>query len=83
MTTELAVLAFDGCFGTSVTGPIDIFNIANIHQRLCRENTNKTLFSWKIYSLDGKPMRTSTGVSIAVNVSVRRSHLVSGFPVMR
>ncbi|MFZ5603276.1 MAG: GlxA family transcriptional regulator [Pseudomonadota bacterium] len=67
MTTELAVLAFDGCFGTSVTGPIDIFNIANIHQRVCREKTASPLFSWKIYSQDGKPVRTSTGVSVAVN----------------
>src|SRR3990167_3900774 len=67
MTTELAVLAFDGCFGTSVTGPIDIFNIANIHQRVCRENPASPLFSWKISSQDGKPVRTSTGVSLAVN----------------
>ncbi len=67
MTTELAVLAFDGCFATSITGPVDVFNIANIHQRVCKENPGNPLFSWKIYSLDGKPIRTSTGVSIAVN----------------
>ena len=67
MTTELAIFAFDGCFATSVTGPIDIFNIANIHQRVCHQNTGNPLFSWKIYSLDGKPVRTSTGIILSVN----------------
>lgn len=67
MTTELAILAFDGCFATSITGPVDIFNIANTHQRVGRDDRPYPLFSWKIYSRDGKPVRTSTGVSVAVD----------------
>lgn len=67
MTIELAIFAFDGCFGTSVTGPIDIFNIANIHQRVCQQNAGNPLFSWKVYSQDGKPVRTSTGIHLSVH----------------
>lgn len=67
MTTEMAILAFDGCFATSITGPIDILNIANIHQRVCQPDAQAPLFSWKIHSLDGKPVRTSSGVSLSVH----------------
>ncbi len=67
MTVELAIFAFDGCFATSVTGPIDIFNIANIHQRVCQNPPGSPLFSWKVYSADGKPVRTSSGINLSVH----------------
>ncbi len=68
MTTKLAIFAFDGCLSTSITGPTDIFHIANIHQRIRKENQGESpLFSWKIFSPDGKPVNTSTGITIAVD----------------
>lgn len=67
MPTKLAIFAYDGCLSTSVTGPTDIFHIANIHQRIRKEGTDSPLFSWKIYSPDGKPVHTSTGITIAVD----------------
>lgn len=67
MTTEMAIFAFDGCFATSITGPIDIFNIANIHQRVRQQDKSNPLFSWKIYSQDGKPVRTSSGIQLSVH----------------
>ncbi|MGB3624042.1 helix-turn-helix domain-containing protein [Ketobacter sp. MCCC 1A13808] len=67
MTTKMAIFAYDGCLSTSVTGPTDIFHIANIHQRIRKENSDNPLFSWKIYSPDGKPVHTSTGITIAVD----------------
>lgn len=67
MTTKLAIFAYDGCLSTSITGPTDVFHIANIHQRITKESRDNPLFSWKIYSPDGKPVHTSTGITIAVD----------------
>lgn len=67
MTTKLAIFAYDGCLSTSITGPTDVFHIANIHQRVRKEDPGNPLFSWKIYSPDGKPVNTSTGITIAVD----------------
>lgn len=67
MTTKLAIFAYDGCLSTSITGPTDIFHIANIHQRIRKDQFDKPLFSWKVFSPDGKPVHTSTGITIAVD----------------
>jgi transcriptional regulator GlxA family with amidase domain len=69
MTYQLAVFAFDGCFVSGITGPLDAFNIANTHQRVLHGET-PPLFSWKIYSPDGQPVRTSTGLLLPVDGSV-------------
>jgi len=67
MTTNLAIFADDGCLSTAITGPTDVFHIANIHQRIRKENIDNPLFSWKVYSPDGKPVHSSTGITIAVD----------------
>ncbi|MAR92410.1 MAG: helix-turn-helix domain-containing protein [Pseudomonadota bacterium] len=67
MTTNLAIFAYDGCLSTSLTGPTDIFHIANTHQRVRKEGAGRPLFSWIICSPDGKPVHTSTGITVAVD----------------
>ncbi len=67
MTIRLAIFAYDGCLSTSITGPTDIFHIANIHQRVRYKSAAKPLFSWQVYSEDGKPVKTSTGITIAAD----------------
>ncbi len=62
MTVSVAVFAYDGCFASGIAGPLDVFNIANTHNRVLNGDSAEPLFSWKVYSQDGKPIKTSTGI---------------------
>lgn len=71
MPYKLSVFAYDGCFVSGISGPLDVFNIANTHHRVLEGDAASPLFSWKIYSPDGKPVRTSTGLLLPVDGAVQ------------
>ena len=67
MAVKVALIAYDGGLGSGVTGPADVFNIANTHRCLANGEDEDPLFTWNILSVDGRPVRTSTGIVINVN----------------
>lgn len=70
MTYKLSVFAYDGCFISGIAGPLDVYNIANTHNRVINGPDSEPLFEWKIYSSDGKPFKTSTGLLMPVDGSI-------------
>lgn len=73
MVTSVAIMAYDGCLGSGLTGPADVFKIANTHCQLFDSERVSPLFSWSILSMDGRPVRTSTGITINVDGSFREA----------
>jgi transcriptional regulator GlxA family with amidase domain len=64
MAHRITLLALEGCFASNITGAIDVFNTANtVAQRLGRE----PLFEWQVLSLDGGPVRASSGYRMTVD----------------
>ena len=74
MTYTVAVFAYDGCFISGIAGPLDVFNIANTHNSVLKGPDAEPLFSWKLYSQDGKPVKTSTGLLIPVDGDMHGVH---------
>ncbi|RKG76886.1 GlxA family transcriptional regulator [Corallococcus terminator] len=61
-TTRIAVLALEGCVASSVTGPLDVFAMANI---LGREQGLGESFAAEVVSLRPGPVRSFHGVEVA------------------
>lgn len=62
MTTNIGVIALEGCVGLSVFAPADLFNTANmIADASGREGVR---FDTHLLSVDGGPVRTSSGHEI-------------------
>lgn len=70
---HVAVLAFDGCYATSVTAVVDVFKVAN-QLWLAGQRDARPLFSWKVVSTDGEPVTTSSGLRLAVDGALPRGH---------
>ncbi|MFQ5617299.1 MAG: GlxA family transcriptional regulator [Anaerolineales bacterium] len=65
----MTVLVFDDCYASGVTGPIDVFHIANqlwVHHH----GAGEPLFRWRLVSPDGASVRTSTGLRLEVDGSL-------------
>ena len=66
----IAILIFDGCMTSSVTGPLDLFNISNtLWQRFHPESVD-TLFNPILVSIDGKPVIGSSGIELTPKCSL-------------
>lgn len=63
MTQNLSILAYDGCLASSVTGPMDLFNIANTLAAL-QTPRRRPLLAPIVCSVDGRPIRTSSGLRL-------------------
>lgn len=63
----IRIWVYDGIMASGVAGPIDVFNAAN--HMAAREATPPAspLFTWRVESLDGQPVRASSGQTIAVD----------------
>lgn len=71
--TTLAMLAYDDCNATSVTGPIDILSLVNTLWHRENDGAHGSLFDWRILSPDGKPVRTYTGIRLEVDGTWREA----------
>lgn len=71
---------YDGVVASGVTGPIDLFMVANAVWAY--QNRDKgpvaPLFAWRIESLDGKPVRTASGQILKVDGSIRSRTMADG-----
>lgn len=60
---------FDGILASGVAGPIDVLHAANAFASKGAAGARSTSakFVWRVESLDGRPVRTASGQSIAVD----------------
>jgi transcriptional regulator GlxA family with amidase domain len=66
MTHRVAILAFDDCHASGVTGPLDLLHAANcVAARL--QPGAPAPFAARIVSLDGAPVRAASGLPLAVD----------------
>lgn len=63
---KIAILAFDNCLASGVTGLMDVFNIANQIWQMT-QNVETVLFEWQLLSANGEPVTSSIGLPLAVN----------------
>lgn len=61
---KVALLMMDGCYASSLTGFMDLLQIANSHARK-QSGTALEPFSWTFLSMDGKPVQASGGLALA------------------
>jgi len=64
----IRIWVYDGILASGVAGPIDVFNAANLlGARESMPGGSLPKFAWRVESLDGQPVRTASGQSIAVD----------------
>ena len=64
MAHRITLLALEGCFASNITGAVDLFNTANI---VARRLEREPPFEWQVLSLDGRPVRASSGYQMTVD----------------
>jgi transcriptional regulator GlxA family with amidase domain len=67
---RITLLALEGCFASNITGTIDLFNTANLVARL---KEREPVFDWQVLSLNGRPVRASSGYSLTVDGSLENA----------
>lgn len=58
-----AILAFDGCYSSSLGGFADILQVANSHLRR-QQGASAALFKWRFVSLSGEAITASNGLQL-------------------
>ncbi|RZL89296.1 MAG: helix-turn-helix domain-containing protein [Variovorax sp.] len=58
-----AILAFDGCYASSLGGFADILQVANSHLRK-QQGASAALFEWRFVSLSGEAVAASNGLQL-------------------
>jgi transcriptional regulator GlxA family with amidase domain len=66
MSHRVVLLALDECFGSSIAGPLDLFNTANLIARSLNMAPSP-VFQWQVLSRDGASVRASNGYRIDVD----------------
>ena len=69
---HIRLWVYDDILASGVSGPIDVFTVANIiwARRRGRERRTGALFDWRVESLDGKPVRTTSGQIVHVDGAI-------------
>ena len=66
---KMGIVAYDNCYLSSLSGPMDSFQVANAFS--CRQSgSDDATFSWNTVSITGEPVKTSGGISIATDMSI-------------
>jgi transcriptional regulator GlxA family with amidase domain len=68
-----AILAFDGCYASSLGGFADILQVANSHLRR-QLGSSAALFDWRFVSLSGEPISASNGLQFQTHKLGAREH---------
>jgi transcriptional regulator GlxA family with amidase domain len=66
------IVVFDNCNASSVTSFVDVLGVAN---QLWREHGARPLFTWRLVSPDGRPVATSSGITLSVAGDISRSRM--------
>jgi len=62
---RVAVLAFEGCMGSSVLAPMELFDVANALSEMIAPDAQAPRFSSRLVSADGRGVTTRLGVRFA------------------
>jgi len=66
---KVAVILYEGCYLSSLTGPIDAFQIANSHIKAQLGKDNEQ-FEWKTVSIEPGAVKTSGGFSLTADTHI-------------
>lgn len=64
---KVTIWAMDGGLGSGITGPIDVLAVANSIWRHRNPDAREPLFVWRVESIDGRPVKTATALSVLVD----------------
>ena len=67
---RVVVFAPSDCLASSITGPIDVFNIANSVWQHYEGGSTEKVFSFDIFTLNDKPVVSSSGIVITPTVEL-------------
>jgi transcriptional regulator GlxA family with amidase domain len=67
---QLRIWVYDECLASAVSGPLDVFSTANTVWKQRHRGSADALFSFRLESVDGRAVRTSSGLSLAVDGKV-------------
>ena len=65
---NIAIMAFEGCFQSSVTGPLDILMVASLEWKRLVSDDTINLFNLKIITDDGLPVTCFNGMKIEPHI---------------
>ncbi len=66
---KMGIVAYDNCYLSSLSGPMDSFQVANAYN--CRQSgSDDPTFGWNTVSITSKSVKTSGGISIATDMSI-------------
>ena len=68
-----AILAFDGCYASSLGGFADVLQVANAHLRR-QQGASAALFEWRFVSLSGEAIAASNGLKLPTHKIGAREH---------
>ncbi|MDM0111244.1 helix-turn-helix domain-containing protein [Variovorax sp. J22R133] len=68
-----AILAFDGCYASSLGGFADVLQVANSHLRR-QQGASAALFEWRFASLSGEAIAASNGLLLSTHKIGAREH---------
>ncbi len=60
---KFAIVALDGCYGSSLHGLVDVLVVANAHIRK-ESGNNEPFFSWEFFTSDNSSIQTSNGLTM-------------------
>ncbi|WP_295874200.1 helix-turn-helix domain-containing protein [uncultured Zhongshania sp.] len=63
---KVYVLAYEDCYAGSLANPQDLYLVANSHWRE-QYKRQEGVFEWQVLSEDGAPVRTASGLRVAVD----------------
>ena len=63
---KVYVLAYEDCYAGSLANPQDLYLVANSHWRE-QYKRQEGVFEWQVLSEDGGPVRTASGLRVAVD----------------
>jgi len=69
--TKVALIALDGCYASSLTGFMDLLQIANAHAEKQLQGALEP-FEWTILSMNGEPVQAQGGLLLAANAGLER-----------
>lgn len=81
---QIALLVFDGCMASSVTGPMDLFNIANSLSSRFSLNDGQQPFNVRLLSYNDSAVRSSSGITFEPTMTLAQINeldilLIGGF----
>ncbi|MFZ6871601.1 GlxA family transcriptional regulator [Undibacterium sp. Di27W] len=67
---HIEVWLYPQCMASAVTGPLDVFSVANAIWSIKNKGEVGPLFSWSLHSMDGEPVITPSRVCLTADATI-------------